>query len=202
VAASPSRGYVATVRKLTYFVAATLDGFIAAPDGSFDFFPVSDEYHQHVVEHYPETLPSHVRSALGVTAVGTRFDTVVSGFATYDVGPRTGFPSPYSHLQQYVVSTRLSEAPHPDVRLISRDPVAAVRRLKGEDGLDIYLCGGGKLAGALAGDIDELIVKRSPISIGAGIAMFEGSFEPQRWQLVDDHTIDIGVTFTTYRRAS
>ena len=200
MAGSLSRSYVAPVRKLTYFVAATLDGFIAAPDGSFDFFPVSDEYQQHVVEHYPETLPSHVRSALGVTAVGTRFDTVVCGFATYDVGPRTGFPSPYSHLQQYVVSRRLSEPLHPDIRLISSDPVTAVRELKAQPGKGIYLCGGGKLAAALITEIDELVIKRSPITIGAGIGIFEGAHPPQQFTLTEARTIDIGVTFASYRR--
>jgi len=189
------------MRTLTYFVAVTLDGFIAAPDGSFDFFPLSDEYHQHVVEHYPETLPSHVRAALGVTAIGTRFDTVVSGFATYDIGPRAGFPSPYSHLRQYVVSTRLAEPPHPDVRLIGSDPVAAVRALKAEEGKGIYLCGGGRLAATLAPEIDELVVKRSPITIGAGIPMFAGPVPRQQWRLADSHTIDIGVTFATYHPA-
>jgi dihydrofolate reductase len=188
------------MRTLTYFVAATLDGFIAAPDGSFDFFPYSEEYAEVIASEYPETMPTHVRQAVGVTAEGTRFDTVVSGFATYDVGPKSGFPSPYSHLQQYVVSRRLSEPPHPDIRLISSDPVTAVRELKAQPGKGIYLCGGGKLAAALISEIDELVIKRSPITIGAGIGIFEGAHAPQQFTLTDARTIDIGVTFASYRR--
>ncbi|MET1005402.1 MAG: dihydrofolate reductase family protein [Propionibacteriaceae bacterium] len=189
------------MRSLTYFVAATLDGFIAAPDGRYDFFPMSDEYLKLIVEEYPETLPSHVRAALGVTALGTRFDTVVSGFATYDVGPKAGFPSPYAHLQQYVVSTRLTEAPHPDVHVINDDPVVAVQQLKSQDGRGIYLCGGGKLAATLVSEIDELIIKQSPIVIGAGIGLFEGGFPPQQFELVESRTVDGGATFATYRRS-
>jgi dihydrofolate reductase len=188
------------MRTLTYLAAVTLDGYIAAPDGSFDFFPMSEEYARLVAEEYPETMPTHVRSALGITAPGTRFDTVVSGFATYDVGPRSGFPSPYSHLQQYVVSTRLEAPPHPEIKLIRADPVAAVRELKAADGKGIYLCGGGRLASALVAEIDELILKQSPVVIGAGIGLFAEGFDPQRFTLVEARTIDIGVTFATYRR--
>lgn len=191
------------MRSLTYFVAATLDGFIAGPDGQFDFFPFSDEYAEVVVRDYPETLPTHVRQALGVTAEGTRFDTVISGFATYDVGPKTGYPSPYGHLVQYVVSTRLTEPPHPDIRLISSDPVSAVRDLKAGPGTKgIYLCGGGKLASALASEIDELIIKRSPIVIGAGIPMFDGALPPLGFAPTYSQTIDIGVSFQAYRRVA
>jgi dihydrofolate reductase len=189
------------MRTLTYFVAATLDGFIAAPDGSFDFFPVSEEYLKLIVDDYPETLPSHVRAAMGVTAAGNTFDTVLSGFSTYEVGPRAGIPSPYAHLRQYVVSTRLTEPPHPDISLISADPVAAVQQLKSEDGLGIYLCGGGKLAAALVSEIDELIIKQSPIVIGAGIGLFEGGIAPHAFERVESRALGNGVTFTTYRRS-
>jgi dihydrofolate reductase len=189
------------MRSLTYFVAATLDSFIAAPDGQFDFFPFSDEYAEVVVRDYPETLPTHIRQALGVTAEGTRFDTVISGFATYDVGPQTGYPSPYSHLIQYVVSSRLTEPLHPDIRVVSSDPLTAVRDLKaGPSTKGIYLCGGGKLASALVSEIDELIIKRSPIVIGAGIPMFDGGVPLQEFAPMHSETIDIGVSFQTYRK--
>jgi len=76
-----------------------------------------------------------------------------------------------------------------------------VRALKAEEGKGIYLCGGGRLAASLAPEIDELVVKRSPITIGAGIPMFASPVPLQQWRLTDSHTIDIGVTFGTYRRA-
>ena len=190
------------MRRLTYFVAVTLDGFIAAPDGNADFFAPSDKYLQVIAEDYPETLPSHVRDALGVTAGGTRFDTVISGFATYQIGPDAGFPSPYRHLEQFVVSSRLREPPHPEVSLISTDPAGAVSDLKSRPGLGIYLCGGGKLASALVTEIDELIIKRSPIVIGAGIGLFAGGFDVQRFVPTESRRVDIGVTFDSYIRAS
>ena len=101
------------MRTVTYLVATTLDGFIAAPDGSFDFFPMSEEYARVLTEDYAETFPTHVREALGVSDPGSHFDTVVSGFSTYDIGPRSGYPSPYRHLEQYVVSSRADRAAAP-----------------------------------------------------------------------------------------
>ena len=141
------------MRSLTYLVACSLDGYIAAPDGSIDAFPHSAEYAEHVVRHYPETVPTHLRAPLGITGRGRQFDTVISGYRTYAVGPDTGHPSPYRHLEQHVVSRRFSSPPHPDISLIREDPVAAVRRLKAQEGLGIYLCGGGLLAAALVEEI-------------------------------------------------
>ena len=54
---------------------------------------------------------------------------------------------PYSHLEQYVVSSAL-RVEDPDVQVVS-DPVALVRELKLRDGMGIWLAGGGKLAAAL-----------------------------------------------------
>ena len=54
------------MRKLTYFIACTVDGFIAHEDGSFDFFPMTGEHIPYIVAEYPETIPGHLRDALGV----------------------------------------------------------------------------------------------------------------------------------------
>ena len=188
------------MRTLTYLVACSLDGFIAASDGSIDAFPISDEYAAHVLQHYPETVPSHLRSALGVTGPGRQFDTVLSGYRTYAVGLDTGHASPYSHLEQHVVSRRLRTPPHPDIHLIADEPVTAVQRLKAREGAGIYLCGGGQLAATLVGEIDRLVLKRCPIVLGSGIPLFSGQFDPVAFAPVDVHTIDIGVSFVTYER--
>jgi dihydrofolate reductase len=189
------------VRTLTYLVAASLDGFIAAPDGRTDFFRFDQQYQDHVVGRYPETLPAHVRDALGVTAPGTTFDTVIMGYRTYQVGLDEGYLSPYSHLRQIVVSTRLDGPPHPDVEVVATDPSGFVRRLKGEDGGGIYLCGGGTLAAALVAEIDELVIKTNPVVVGEGIPLFQGAVEPHRFRPTALHTIDSGVTFAHYERA-
>ncbi len=128
-----------------------------------------------------------------------RFDTVVMGRGTYEPGLAIGVTSPYSHLRQYVFSSALT-ATDPDVHVVSEDPVEFVRNLKLEDGLGIWLCGGGKLAAVLRGEIDELVIKRHPMVLGAGIPLFDGPFEPTRFRLASTQTFDAGVQFVTYVR--
>ncbi|NGN66351.1 dihydrofolate reductase [Streptomyces sp. A7024] len=188
------------MRKLTYFVAATLDGYIAGPNGELDFFPYQDEDIQTIAADYPETLPVPVRGALGVADAPSRhFDTVIMGRGTYDPGLEAGLTSPYAHLRQYVVSTTLT-SPDPDVEVVGGDPVALVRDLKKQDGQDIWLAGGGKLAGALLGEIEKLIVKRHRIVAGSGTPMFAGHFAPAAFTPTDTRTLASGLEFITYSR--
>jgi dihydrofolate reductase len=189
------------MRKLTYFIACTVDGFIAREDGSIDFFPMTGEHFPHIVAEYPETIPGHLRDAFGVQGSNRHFDTVLMGRITYEVGRAFGITSPYPHLQQYVVSKSMTASPNPQVQLVSTDPADLVRKLKHEGGLDIWLCGGASLAGALYREIDELILKVNPVVLGTGISLFSGVRGPTSLELVDHKTFAGGVTIHHYRVA-
>lgn len=167
------------MRKLVYYVGASLDGYIAGPAGEIDFFPVPEEMVAWITDEFPETLPTHVREILGVGNPPNKvFDTVVMGRATYEPALTVPTTSPYAHLRQYVVSTTLT-IDDPSVTVESGDPIALVRRLKAEDSdKDIWLCGGGTLAGALLSEIDEIVLKSYPVVAGAGVPMVTGGFGP------------------------
>lgn len=189
------------VRKLTYYVGVTLDGFIAAPDGSFDFFPVTAPVLDFIAAEFPETLPTHVREHLGITAQGTRFDTVLMGRATYTPALEAGIASPYAHLDQYVISTTLPISPDPQVHVVADDPLTLARRLKQQSGAGVWLAGGGRLAGALMSEIDELVLKRYPVVLGTGIPVITTEqAHAQPFAVTDEHTLDDGTTVTTYTR--
>jgi dihydrofolate reductase len=183
------------------YIAVTLDGRIAGPGHEFDFFPQGDAqqtaaYMGFMNSLYPETIPTAFRAPLGLAdAPNRRFDTVVMGRNTYTLDPNA--TSPYAHLRQYVVSRTLNPDVDPAVTVVSGDPAQAVRDLKAEDSaLDIWLCGGGKLAGALLPEIDELVVKSYPVLAGAGIPMVEGAFDPTVFEVAERTAFPNGVTAT------
>ncbi|MEI5099393.1 dihydrofolate reductase family protein [Streptomyces sp. PmtG] len=192
------------MRKLTYFIGATIDGFIAAPDGDFDFFMpyVTEDFLPHLIAEYADALPTPGRAALGVADTPhTRFDTVLMGRGTYAPGLAAGLTSPYAHLRQIVLSRTLTTSPDPAVEVTDEDPVTLVRGLKQEDGLGIWLCGGADLAGQLLPEIDELIVKQYPVVAGSGIPLFRADFSPRQFQLTQSRVFERGNAILTYAKA-
>lgn len=194
------------MRELVYYVGVSIDGRIAGPGGEFDFYPQGDEeqaaeYVGWMTERYPETLPTSFRSALGITGAPNRsFDTVVMGLGTYRPALDEGITSPYAHLRQYVVSSTLGPGPDPAVTVVGGDPLGLVRSLKEEDGQDVWLCGGGRLAGEVWPEIDRLVIKSYPVVAGAGIPMVDGEFDPTPFQVTDRRSFGNGVTVTWLAR--
>lgn len=189
------------MRKLVYYVASTLDGFIAAPDGSYDFFPLEPDVSEYLVTHWPQTLPTFAHPEFGLDRPSGRFDTVVMGRATYDPALKVGVTSPYAHLKQYVFSRSLGPSADAGVEIVSGDPVTFVRELKRQPGRDIWLCGGGELAGQLLPEIDELVIKLHPIVAGRGIPLANRGFDPHRFALVGTRTFDSGLVLLHYARS-
>jgi dihydrofolate reductase len=106
------------MRRLVYHISVTQDGFIAGPDGEFDFFVVNDDLAEILNARFPETIPTDLRGAPGITEDNKVFDTVLMGRKTYEVGLPQGIVSPYRQLRQYIFSTTLDELPGPDVELV------------------------------------------------------------------------------------
>lgn len=185
-------------RRLVYYVACTADGFIAREDGSFDWFLFEGEHFADLIRKFPETFPAHLRRALGVTQAAQRFDTVLMGRKTYEVGLREGITSPYSPLRQFVVSTTMAESPDPSVELHNGKPLDLVHGLKSEQGKDIWLCGGSKLAAAVLPEIDELILKINPVVIGSGIPLFAGLAGTRKATLVNHNVYSNGFILAHY----
>lgn len=185
------------MRKLTYYVASSLDGFIASPTGAYDFFTMEPDYLDAIATEYPETLPADYRAFRGITGPGKHFDTVLEGRHTYQVGLDAGVTNAYPHLEHYVFSRTLTKSPDPGVNL-SSTPLATVRELKARDGLGIWLCGGGALAAELLPEIDAFIIKLNPVIAGQGIRLVDAGFAPHHLKLTGTRTLDSGVVFLRY----
>jgi len=187
------------MRDLIYYVACTVDGFIARPDGSVDFALPEGEHLTDLARSFPETFPTHLRGAFNIAGPNRLFDTVLMGRKTYQVGLDAGFTNPYGHLRQYVFSRSLARSPEPNIELVSSDPLPFVAVLKRQPGLNIWLCGGAELATVLFPLIDELIVKVNPVLIGSGIPLFSGGTGQAHLTLLSTKAYENGFTLSHYR---
>jgi dihydrofolate reductase len=190
------------MRKLTYYVAVSLDGYIAGPNGQYDFYPFDATQMAELNAEYPEFVPTHLRPHVGmaVDEPNRHFDTVIAGRGSWEPGLAEGVTSPYAHMKQYVLSSTL-RIDDPKVEVVASDPAGLVRRLKKEDGLDIYLCGGGNLAAQLLGEIDEMIIKSYPVVAGNGVPAFAGEFAPTLFAPVERKEYGNGAQVTWFTRA-
>ncbi|GGW87570.1 dihydrofolate reductase family protein [Streptomyces lomondensis] len=192
------------MRKLTYFIACSIDGFIGDPGGdASSMIPfVDEEFLAFLKAEHPETIWTQGRRAIGIDDLeNKRFDTIIQGRASYDIALKDGITRPYAHLREYVASTTLKESPDPNVEIIADDLVGKVRELKAEEGeFGIYLCGGSRIAGALLDEIDELVIKTYPLVYGTGMPMFGSGFAISEFTLESVRAFGNGVLVRTYGR--
>ncbi|MCX0270087.1 dihydrofolate reductase family protein [Nocardia zapadnayensis] len=190
------------MRKLVYYVAVSLDGYIAGPGGEADFYPLGADMAEWINERYPESVPGHIREQAGIApdVPNRHWDTLIMGRGTYEPALSAGIASPYPHMKQYVVSTTLESIAEPEIELVRTDPVELVRRLEKEEGKDIWLCGGGTLAGALLEEIDQLIFKSYPVLAGTGVPVLGGVFRPTLFTPVRRQEFGNGAQVTWFDR--
>ena len=152
---------------------------------------------------FSETLPGAARNALGVTTSSGSFDTALMGRSTYEIGVAAGVTNAYPHLRTLVFSRSVAGGTDPSVELVASDPVERVRALKNEPGAGLWLVGGGSLASSLYDEIDALVLKLAPITIGAGVPLFgdaSTTFRLRNWQLQSSSTLSGGVSVLSFRR--
>ncbi|MEM6401923.1 MAG: dihydrofolate reductase family protein [Cyanobacteria bacterium P01_D01_bin.116] len=171
------------MRKLKYYVACSIDGFIARKDGSFNDFILDGE----VVNDYIESFKL--------------FDIVLMGRKTYEVGLKEGKTNPYPMMKSFVFSCSMKASPDENVEIVSENAIALVKSLKNEAGKDIYLCGGANLATTLFNHnlIDEIILKINPLVMGSGIPLFGEFIKQTSLELTDSKIYDSGVLLVNYQ---
>jgi dihydrofolate reductase len=172
------------MRKLKYHVAITLDGFIAHTDHTVHGFLEEGE---HVTDYF--------------ASLKNDYDIVLMGRRTYEFGFQFGVTNPYPWLRQYVISHSMDKSPDANVELISDNTFEFVRKLKGEHGKDIYLCGGANLAARLLEQvlIDEIVVKLNPVVFGTGIPLFSETSKQVALELSSSKVYANGVMLLNYR---
>lgn len=179
------------MRIVTYGAACSLDGFIAAADGSLDWLHFSADV-QRVTSSYWATV-----------------DTVLMGRKTWEVGNALakkskrskGSPGAMKGITTYIFSRTMKSASVGEAQLVAGDAGDFVRELKRQPGRDICLMGGGELAQSLfsAGVIDEVGLNIHPVMLGAGIPFFRDAGRRIPLALKECRVIDGGCVFATYR---
>jgi dihydrofolate reductase len=134
-------------------VAVSLDGFIAGPNGEYDWIVMD---------------PS-----IDFGPLFKEFDTAVMGRKTYEVLTAQGGHGAMPGLDVVVFSRTLPAAARRGVRIVNDDPHEIVAALKAKPGRDIWLYGGGTLFRSLldAGLVDTVEVAVVPVLLGAGVPL-------------------------------
>jgi dihydrofolate reductase len=143
--------------KVSVFIGTSVDGFIARPNGSFDFLPEGGgEPHG-----YDEFMAS--------------VDTLVIGRNTFET-VLTMAEWPYGDKRVVVLSSQpldLSAAREGMVEQMAGPPAAIVAKLAETGARHLYVDGGITIQRFLrAGLIQRLIITRVPVLIGDGIPLF------------------------------
>lgn len=167
------------MRRVRYSVAASLDGYIASPDGGFDWIIMD-----------PDIDFAAMYDAVG----GLLMDR-----ASYDVSVAmggTGGPA----LPTWVYSRTLPEGERDGVTVV-HDAVPHVRALKETDGKTLWLWGGGQLFRELAAArlVDEVEVAIIPVLLGDGLPLLAGPASRVSLHLRAQRTYETsGIVMLTY----
>ena len=143
------------MRELRYSVAASLDGFIAGPNGEFDWIPMDPD--------------------IDFAAMYAAVSGIVMGRRSYEVSQGISGSEAVPPMPTYVYSRTLPEGERDGVTF-ANDAVSHVRALKQVDGKPLWLWGGGELFGELAraGLVDAVEVAIVPVLLGEGIPLLGG----------------------------
>jgi len=104
-------------------------------------------------------------------------------------------------MKNYVFSRSANFESNNRVQLVRQNEIELVKNLKKEAGKDIWLCGGGALAGSLLEHelIDELLIKLNPVVFGSGIPLFGKSKKEIGLSFLNSKTYDSGVLLLGYK---
>lgn len=168
--------------RITYYVAATLDGFIADENGGVDFLSAvaadGEDY------GYGEFIAD--------------VDGLVMGRGTYAFVEAHG-SWPYDDLAVVMTADPPAEPLADSIRFTDASPAEVVAGLEGEGVRHVWMVGGGRLARSFldAGLLDRLIVSTVPVVLGGGIPLFAPG-PPASLRLVELQEYPTGLIQSVY----
>jgi dihydrofolate reductase len=169
-------------RKLIVYIAMSLDGYIAKKDDNIYFLSI--------VETPGEDY--------GFSDFLKNIDTIIWGRKTFDKVLTFGNGVPHKDKKIYVISSsRRGKEGHAEY---TTDVVGLVKKLKQEDGKDIYCDGGAEIVYQLleARLFDHICVSVIPHLLGDGIRLFKEKNVEQKLSLKKSITFPTGLVQLWY----
>ncbi len=175
------------MRKISLFIAISLDGYIAKPNNDLSFLKI--------VEKEGEDY--------GYAKFTSTIDTLIVGRKTYDYVLKEIGSSHYDNGERDIyVITRTPKSNKGRVTFYTGDIAELVKKLKSENGKDIYCDGGAEVINELLklDLIDEYIISIIPILLGNGTRLFKDGRPEQILELISTKSFDTGLMQLHYKR--
>ena len=175
------------MRKVTLFIAMSLDGYIADKDGGVDWLNGQEEDGENM-DTYSEFIKT--------------IDTIIMGWNTYHQVITELSPEEWVYPEQisYVITHR--EIPSTErIHFTSESPCDLVKRLREEEGNGIWICGGASIVRQLMETdlIDTLHISVIPTLLGDGVQLFGPLEKEQKLRLVKTQSYN-GITDLVYEK--
>lgn len=175
------------MRKLSLFIATSLDGYIAKPNDDLSFLKS--------VEKEGEDY--------GYAEFTANIDTLILGRKTYDYVIKEIGSSHYDNGERNVfVITRTEKPSVGKTTFYTGNLTKLIQQLKSENGKNIYCDGGSEIINELLKDdlIDEFIISVIPILLGNGKRLFKEGIPEQKLEFITVKTFDTGLIQLHYKR--
>ena len=175
------------MRKIALFIAMSLDGYIAKPNDDLSFLKI--------VEKEGEDY--------GYAEFIDKIDTIIIGRKTYDYVLKEIGSSHYDNGQRDVyVMTRTERPKVGRTTFYTGNLTDLVKRLKAEEGKNIYCDGGAEVINELLKHdlIDKFIIAVIPILLGNGTRLFKDGRPEQTLEFMTAKTFVTGLTQLHYKR--
>ena len=173
--------------KVSVFIAASLDGFIARLDGDVSWL---DEYE-----------PLGEGEDAGYSELFNKVDSLVLGRGSFE--KVLEFDWPYGTKPIFVLSNSLSEVPEKlksSVRIDNSSPFKFLEKLETEGYQHIYLDGGQVIQSFLReGLVDDITLTTIPVPLGQGIPLFGNLEKDIKLQLLESRSWDNGFVQLKYK---
>jgi dihydrofolate reductase len=193
------------MRKIITTTFITLDGVMQAPGG-----PEEDRSENFAYGGWSANYWDEVMGKIMDSFMKTPFELLL-GRRTYDIfagyWPTAKVDQvvavPFNNNKKYVVSHTPKKLSWQNSVLITGDVVAEIKKLKSQNGPDLWVHGSANLIQTLLSNdlIDSMHIWTFPVTVGLGKRLFAEGAQPKGFKLSDSHISTTGVIIATYTNA-